>query len=70
MSPFIDSLWRHFYFVIMIRLISLPCLDKLMFQRISWYKENSRNPHNELIELSFFNLLILATLVGNHPSYQ
>ena len=24
----------------------------------------------ELIELSFFNLLILATLVGNHPSYE
>lgn len=70
MSPFIDSLWRHFYFVIMIRLISLPCLDKLMFQRISWCKENSGNPHNELIELPFFNLLILATLVGNHPSYE
>lgn len=70
MSPFIASLWRHFYFVIMIRLISLPCLDKLMFQRISWCKENSGNPHNELIELSFFNLLILGTLVGNHPSYE
>lgn len=65
MSPLIDSLWRHFYFVVMIRLISLPCLDKLMFQRISWCKENSRNPHNELIELSFFNLFEIIHLMNN-----
>ena len=65
MSQLIDSLWRHFYFVVMIRLISLPCLDKLMFQRISWCKENSGNPHNELIELSFFNLFEIIHLMNN-----